>query len=58
MASGAYSFLAGLDYSQFGSYNASLIAAAAMGALSCAGCLFIRPSEQPTPTTVGAALAA
>ncbi len=40
-----------LDFSQFGSYNISLIAAAAMGALSCLGCLFIPSTRDPERAT-------
>jgi hypothetical protein len=57
IASGTFSYLAGLDYSAFGSYNASLIAAASMGALSCFGCLLVRGPGEGTRTVKQPALA-
>jgi MFS family permease len=47
MASGIFSYLAGLDFSQLGSYDLSLIAAAALGLVACIGCLLIPSSREP-----------
>jgi MFS family permease len=48
MASGIFSYLAGLDFSQLGSYDLSLVAAAALGVIACIGCLLIPSSREPT----------
>ena len=42
MASGTFSYLAGLDFTVFGNYSAALISAAVLGAIACVCCFTIR----------------
>ncbi len=56
MASGTFSYAAGLDFSVLGSYDASFVAAATLGIISCFGCLFI-PGTRETAGTQQAEVA-
>jgi MFS family permease len=56
VASGCFSYLAGLDFSQLGSYDVSLLAAALLGAVAAIACLFIRAPGIPARRELAPAL--
>jgi predicted MFS family arabinose efflux permease len=51
MASGTFSYLAGLDFTVFGNYSAALISAAVLGAIACVCCFTIRERSLVPATT-------
>lgn len=55
IASGTFSYLAGLDFSIAGNYDASLTIAAAMGAIACIGCTFVPARKTPRMSRIASA---
>jgi MFS family permease len=57
LASGTYSYLAGLDYSVLGSYTLALAFAASLATLGCVSCLLVRaPRPAPREATAAATM--